>query len=128
MLLAGLLGALVVHLLPIETLLGFKPGILSVFLVALVGVFLPGPIAFDIVLTAVLLAAGAPVIYAMIFLFTLGIFSVYPFSIIWNTISRKVAVVLSMVLVCLGIAGGIIAHNIHQAELPDMLEFLEEEY
>ena len=127
MLLAGFLGAVVVHLLPMDTLLDFEPGFLPVFLVALVGVFLPVPIAFDIVLSAVLVAAGAPMIYAMIFLFTLGIFSVYPFFIIWNTISRKVAVVLSLVIMCLGITGGIIADNIHQAELRDMLEFLEEE-
>jgi len=127
MLLAGFLGAVVVHVLPMDTLLDFKPGVLSISLVALIGVFLPVPIAFDIVLTAVLVAAGAPMIYSMIFLFTLGIFSVYPFFIIWNTISRKVAVVLSLVIMCLGIAGGFIADNIHEAELRDMLEFLDEE-
>jgi len=127
MLLAGFLGAVVVHLLPMDTLLDFKPGFLPIVLVALVGVFLPVPIAFDIVLSAVLVAAGAPMIYAMIFLFTLGIFSVYPFFIIWNSISRKVAIVLSLVIMCLGITGGIIADNIHEAELRDMLEFLEDE-
>jgi uncharacterized membrane protein YraQ (UPF0718 family) len=127
MLLAGFLGAVVVHVLPMDTLLDFEPGVLSILLVALIGVFLPVPIAFDIVLTAVLVAAGAPMIYSMIFLFTLGIFSIYPFFIIWNTISSKVAVVLCLVIMCLGIVGGIIADNIHEAELSDMLEFLEEE-
>lgn len=127
MLLAGFLGAVVVHLLPLDFLLEFEPSVGSLLLVALVGVFLPVPIAFDIVLAAVLVAAGAPMIYSMTLLFTLGIFSVYPFFIVWNTISRRVAVVLSMVLMCLGLAGGIIADNIHQAELRDMLEFLEEE-
>lgn len=127
MLLAGFLGAVVVHLLPLDFLLEIKPGVGSLLLVALIGVFLPVPIAFDIVLAAVLVAAGAPMIYSMILLFTLGIYSVYPFFIVWNTISRRVAVVLSLVLMCLGLVGGMIADNIHQAELRDMLEFLEEE-
>ena len=62
----------------------------------------------------------------MTLLFTLGIFSVYPFFIIWNTISRRVAVVLTIVLLVIGVAGGIVAEEIHQAELRDMLEFLEQ--
>lgn len=128
MLLAGLLGAIVVHLLPLNTLLDFEPGVLSLFLVALVGIFLPVPIAFDIVVVAVLVAAGAPMIYSMILLFTLGIFSVYPFFIVWNTISPRVAIVSTIVLMSLGIVGGIIADNIHQAEIRDMLQFLEEQY
>jgi uncharacterized membrane protein YraQ (UPF0718 family) len=127
MLLAGLLGAVVVHLLPLPTLLNYEPGFISVTVVALVGIFLPVPIAFDIVLVAVLVSAGAPMIYSMTLLFTLGIFSVYPFFIIWNTISRRVAVVLTFVLVGLGLVGGIIAENVHQAELRDMLQYLEQE-
>ncbi len=127
MLLAGFLGAVVVHLLPLPTLLDYEPGVVSVGVVALVGIFLPVPVAFDIVLVAVLVSAGAPMIYSMTLLFTLGIFSVYPFFIIWNTISRRVAVVLTVVLVGLGLIGGIIAENVHQAELRDMLQYLEQE-
>ena len=70
MLLAGFLGAVVVHLLPLDFLLEIEPGVGSLLLVALVGVFLPVPIAFDIVLAAVLVAAGAPMIYSMTLLFT----------------------------------------------------------
>jgi len=127
MLLAGFLGAVVVHLLPLPTLLDYEPGLVSVAVVALIGVFLPVPVAFDVVLVAVLVSAGAPVIYSMTLLFTLGIFSIYPFFIIWNSISRRVALVLSVVLVALGLIGGLIAENIHQAELRDMLQYLEQE-
>lgn len=127
MLLAGLLGAVVVHLIPLPTLIEYDPTILSVALVALVGIFLPVPVAFDLVLVAVLISAGAPMVYSMTLLFTLGIFSIYPFFIVWNTISRRVAVVLAAVLFMIGIAGGFVAENIHQAELRDMLEFLEQE-
>ena len=127
MLLAGLLGAVVVHLIPLPTLLDYDPGILSVAAVALIGIFLPVPVAFDLILVAVLISAGAPMIYSMTLLFTLGIFSIYPFFIVWKTISRRVAVVLATVLLVIGIAGGLVAENIYQAELLDMLEFLEQQ-
>jgi uncharacterized membrane protein YraQ (UPF0718 family) len=126
MLLAGLLGAVAAHVLPLPTLVDYEPGILSVAVVALVGIFLPVPVAFDVILVAVLITSGAPMIYSMTLLFTLGIFSIYPFFIVWNTISRRVAVVLTVVLVMIGVAGGIIAEQIHQAELRNMLEFLEQ--
>jgi uncharacterized membrane protein YraQ (UPF0718 family) len=127
MLLAGLLGAVVAHSIPLQTLVELDPGVLSVAAVALVGIFLPVPVAFDLILVAVLISAGAPMIYSMTLLFTLGIFSVYPFFIVWNTISRKVALTLTVVLLLIGVTGGLVAENIHQAELRDMLEFLEQE-
>ena len=127
MLLAGALGAVVVHLMPLTNLIESEPGILSVAIIALVGIFLPVPVAFDVVLVAVLISAGAPVSYSMTLLFTLGIFSVYPFFIVWNTISARVAVVLTAVLIVIGVIGGFVAHEIHQAELRDMLQFLEQE-
>lgn len=127
MLLAGALGAMVVHVLPLPDLVDHEPTILSVAVVALVGIFLPVPIAFDLVLVAVLISAGAPMVYSMTLLFTLGIFSVYPFFIVWKAISPRVALVLTAVLVLIGIVGGFIAQEFHQAELRDMLEFLEQQ-
>ena len=127
MLLAGFLGAVVANVLPLDRLVDFEPGFLSVALVALIGVFLPVPVAFDLVVVAVLISAGAPMIYSMTLLFTLGIFSIYPFFIVWNSVSRRVAVTLTAVIVVLGIVGGYVADGIHQAELRDMLEFLEEQ-
>jgi uncharacterized membrane protein YraQ (UPF0718 family) len=126
MLLAGALGAVVVHLVPLPALVEYQATILMVALVALVGIFLPVPVAFDIVLVAVLISAGAPMIYSMTLLFTLGIFSIYPFFIIWTSISARVAVVLTVVLVVTGIVGGYVANEIHQAELKDMLQYLEQ--
>jgi len=128
MILAGLLGAVVVHLMPLTSLLETEPSFLSIAVVALVGVFLPVPVAFDVVLVAVLISAGAPVIYSMTLLFTLGIFSIYPFFIVRNTISMRVAVVLTAVLVVIGVIGGVVADGIYQAELQDMLQYLEQEH
>ena len=79
-------------------------------------------------LVAVLISAGAPVIYSMTLLFTLGMFSIYPFIIVWKTISPRVAVVVTAVLVVMGIAGGYVAEEIYQAELRGMMEFLEQEF
>lgn len=127
MLLAGFLGAAVANVIPLPVLVDYEAGFLAVTVVALVGIFLPVPVAFDVVLVAVLISAGAPVIYSMTLLFTLGVFSIYPFFIVWRTISPRVAVVVTVVLVVMGIAGGYVADGIYQAELRDMMEFLEQE-
>ena len=70
-------------------------------------------------------SAGAPMIYSMTLLFTLGIFSVYPFFIVSKAISVRVALVLTAVLVVIGVIGGFVADQIHQAELREMLQYLE---
>ena len=104
-----------------------EPNILSVALVALVGILLPVPVAFDIVIVAVLISAGAPMVYSMTLLFTLGIFSVYPFFIIWNSISPKVAIILMLTLTLMGVIGGVLAEEIHKSALREMLEYLDQE-
>ncbi len=127
MLLAGLLGALVATFLPLDRIVSGEPSLGVLFAVAGIGIFLPVPVAFDVVVAAVLLSAGAPVIYVMVLLFTLGIFSVYPFSIVWRSISGRVAVTLAGVLVVLGLAGGLIAQHFHDREVPALLELLDDE-
>lgn len=126
MLLAGAMGAIAANVLPLQTLVDLEPTIASLILVALVGIFLPVPVAFDIVVVAVLISTGVPMIYSMTLLFTLGIFSIYPFMIVWRSISGRVAIVLALVLVAMGMAGGIIADHIHQAELEEMMQYLEQ--
>ncbi len=111
MLLAGALGAAAVTLLPVNTLAEVLPSEgpkvwMAMVLVAGVGVFLPVPIAFDVVLVAVLVAAGMPARYAAILLFTLGIFSVYAFFIAWYSIPRTIVVAATAVLVAMGVGAG----------------------
>ncbi len=114
MLLAGLMGAVLISLLPWQEMTNMFVGdqwflvVLGVLSLAAVGLFLPVPIAFDVAIVAAALAAGMPPIYAMILLFTLGIYSVYSFFIIWTGISRKVALVLSGVLLSMGILAGVV--------------------
>ena len=87
--------------------------------------FLPLPIALDIVLTAGLIALGVPMIYVATLLFTLGIYSVYSFSILWTTISPRVATVLTLVLMGFGIVAGMLADQFYQHDMNIMLEALE---
>ena len=117
MLLAGFIGSVLITFMPLTSLADALPstGRLSVLLamggVALIGMLLPVPISFDVIVTAILWNAGLPVQYAMVLLFTLGIFSVFPFFVIWQTIGLRIAATLFLVLAALGIAAGILAKN-----------------
>jgi uncharacterized membrane protein YraQ (UPF0718 family) len=126
MVLAGVVAAIVVQIVPVEEVASIEVGVLSILAVTAIGIFLPLPIALDIVLAATLLAVGVPIIYVAILLFTLGIYSVYSFSIIWTTISHRVATVLAIVLMVFGIAAGLTADQIHQHDMKVMLEAFEE--
>ncbi len=106
MALAGLLGAAVVELVPLEQLSGLHTSLLAVLAVAIVGTFLPVPIAFDVVVVSLLLGSGVPTLFSMTLLFTLGIFSVYPFFILSRHVSRQLALALFAVVALFGIASG----------------------
>ena len=77
-------------------------------------------------LSATLIAIGVPMIYVATLLFTLGIYSVYSFSIVWTTISPRVASVLAIVLLVLGLVAGVVADQFHQHDMRVLLEALEE--
>ena len=96
-------------------------------LLAVVGLFLPVPMAFDVVICAALLAAGVPVLYVMILLFTLGIFSVYSYFIVATTISQRVAFGLVVVLGALGLLAGATADAYNKWELGRMMDFIDQE-
>src|SRR5262245_43982177 len=114
MLLAGLLGSIVVTLVPLDTLADLLPASgrrawLALGGVALFGAFLPVPMSFDVIVTAVLWQAGLPLKYAMVLLFTLGIFSVYSFFIVWQALSPRLATGMYGGLAGLGVVAALIA-------------------
>ncbi len=117
MLLAGFLGSVLITLLPLESLADLLPraGRWRTYLamggVALIGVFLPVPMSFDVIVTAILWYAGLPIQYAMVLLFTLGIFSVFPFFIVWQTIGLRIAASLFLGLAGLGIVAGVLGQK-----------------
>ncbi len=106
MILAGFLGAVVATLIPFDQLSDLQVNIATMFLAAVVGIFAPVPMAFDVVLAAVLLNSGLPVGLVMVLLFTLGSFSIYSFIIVSRTISTKAAVLVASAIVVTGVAGG----------------------
>ena len=122
MFLAGLLGAVLIHLVPLDALTTVGSGLVTMVLLAFVGLFLPVPMAFDVVICAALLAAGVPPLYIMILLFTLGIFSVYSYFIVATTISQRVAFGLVVVLGAMGLLAGLAADAYHKWELRAMID------
>jgi len=115
MLLAGFLGAALITLIPFEKLIDYLPIdnrlqiVASMIALACLCIFLPVPMAFDVVISAVLLAAGMPVMYVAVILFTLGIYSVYGYFIAAQLSSWKTASALFVVLVGIGVLAGISA-------------------
>lgn len=117
MALAGLLGSLLIVAVPwdeLSRLVDVRGGgfytLLAMVGIAVFGTFLPVPITFDVVIVVVLLAAGLPEKYAAVLLFTLGIFSIYSFQIVWTYVSRRAAVLTYVSICCLGVAAGVAAH------------------
>lgn len=106
MIVAGLLGAVIVELIPPQAI-PLKVSVLGIGAVALIGTFLPVPIAFDAAAAFVLMARGVPLPYVVTLLCTLGAFSIYPFFILGRTISWTVSAKVSGAIAILGAAAGL---------------------
>jgi uncharacterized membrane protein YraQ (UPF0718 family) len=111
MLLAALLGAFVVELLPPQAFAA-QVTIGGILLVALVAAFLPVPMAFDVAIAYILMSRGMPLPYVVTILCTLGIVSVFSLSIIGKSISWKVAAAAYTTVAALGTLAGLIARVI----------------
>ncbi|MDP6437087.1 MAG: FG-GAP-like repeat-containing protein [Gammaproteobacteria bacterium] len=120
MVLAGFLGSLAVTVVPMDTLASLFPSgsilmiLAGLAIASLIGVFMPVPITFDVIIVSVLMATGMPVMYAMTLLFTLGIYSVYSYMIVAQAISRKVGVTIWLAIAALGVVTGLIAREYDQ--------------
>ena len=108
MLLAALLGALVIELLPQNPFTAHVT-LAGIVLVALIGAFLPVPMAFDVVIAYLAMTRGVPLPYVVALLCTLGIYSVYSFSVVGRTISWKVAAAVYGAVALLGVLAGLTA-------------------
>lgn len=108
MLLAALLGAVAIEIAP-QQALSNPVTVLGVLAVCLVGAFLPVPMAFDVVIAYLAMTRGVPLPYVVAILCTLGIYSVYSFSIIGKTISWKLATATYAAVAALGLAAASVA-------------------
>ena len=109
MFLAGLLGAAMANLIPLESMANSQVTMATMALVALLGTFAPVPIAFDIVLVQALLVAGLQPEFAMVLLFTLGAFSIYPLMLVAKMFSWRFSFTLFLAVALFGIATGYFA-------------------
>ena len=109
MLLAGLLGAAMANLIPFESISGWQVSFAAMALVGLLGTFAPVPIAFDVVVVQALLVAGLPPEFAMVLLFTLGVFSIYPLMLVAKMLSWRFSGTLFLSVTLVGVATGYFA-------------------
>lgn len=115
MVLGGLVSAAIVVLLPFADFVGglpqgsVGPVLAALVAVSVVGLLLPSPIAFDVVVAGALWAAGLPVEYVAALYFTLGIYSVYSGAIVAAVFTRRVALTLAAVLAVMGLVSGVAA-------------------
>ena len=138
MVLAGFLGALMIVAIPWDTMVDIVPSIppgpiyvlAAISVLAVIGTFLPVPITFDVVVVTVLVATGLSDRYTGVLLFTLGIFSIYSFQIVWMYISKRIAVFLYAAVCGLGVCAGVASNYLGiwdgQQQRGYMMELREE--
>jgi uncharacterized membrane protein YraQ (UPF0718 family) len=107
MILAAVLGALVIELLPTQALIA-QATIGGILILAFVGAFLPVPMAFDVAIAYIAMTKGVPLPYVVTILCTLGIVSVFSLSVVGKTISWKVAAAAYATVAALGTVVGLL--------------------
>ncbi|MBA3858318.1 MAG: hypothetical protein C0507_15545 [Cyanobacteria bacterium PR.3.49] len=102
MLAAALISSIAIEFIPFQAIFAHVTfgGLL---LTALVTVFLPVPIALDVIVAQQLYSHGVPAPYVILFLFTLGTYSILPMTYLWQEVSKKLAVGLYFMFVALGL-------------------------
>lgn len=107
MLIASVVASALLVLVPwTELLAQITP--LRLLLVASLAVFMPVPIALDVMFAALLLRQGVPTGYVMLFAMTLGVYSIIPSIYLWREVSRPLAVILFVFFVVVGWLTGMI--------------------
>ena len=101
MLLGSVLSAVVFVLVPWNSLLSSVTP-LRMAAASLISVFMPVPIALDVMFAAQLQHQGIPAGYVMMFLTTLGAYSIIPTGYLWREVSRPLAISLFALFVVIG--------------------------
>ncbi len=106
MILAGLLGALFIEMFP-SSAIPMRVTLMGIVALAIVGTFLPVPIAFDVAASFLLFTRGVPLPYVVTLLCTLGAFSIYSVLILGRTISWRTAFTVFGTVAVAGTLAGI---------------------
>jgi len=107
MLLASVVSATLLVLVPWDSLLSAVTPLRLAF-VSLVSVFMPVPIALDVMFAAQLQQQGVPSGYVMLFAMTLGTYSIIPSIYLWREVSKPLAVSLFVFFLVLGWVLGLV--------------------
>ena len=120
MILAGFLGNVMITFLPLDGLAAYTQTADSLKIImimiglALLGTFLPVPMAFDVLITATLWSAGLPAKFSMILLFTLGSFSIYSAFVVNKGFSRILALSMFIIVMGFGLVNGVFGHYLEK--------------
>jgi len=101
MLLASLVSSALLALIPWQTLLSEVTPLRVAFL-SFVSVFMPVPIALDVMFAGQLYQQGIASGYVMLFAMTLGTYSIIPSIYLWREVSKPLAVSLFMFFMAVG--------------------------
>ena len=107
MLLASLVAAALLTLIPWQSLLSeVTPW--RIFLLSAISAFMPVPIALDVMFAASLNSQGVAGGYVMMFLMTLGTFSIIPAIYLWRDVSRPLALSMYLFFWAIGCITGLV--------------------
>jgi uncharacterized membrane protein YraQ (UPF0718 family) len=101
MFLASVASSAILTLIPWDSLLAEVTAV-KLALVSVISVFMPVPIALDVMFAAQLQQQGVAPGYVMLFAMTLGTYSIIPTIYLWREVSRTLAVILFVFFLCLG--------------------------
>jgi uncharacterized membrane protein YraQ (UPF0718 family) len=101
MVLASVVSSAMIVLIPWQTLLS-NHNPLVVPLVSLISVFMPVPIALDVMFAAQLQHQGVSSGYVMLFMMTLGTYSIIPSIYLWRDVSKRLAAMLFVFFLAVG--------------------------
>jgi uncharacterized membrane protein YraQ (UPF0718 family) len=107
MLFISVLAAALQALIPWEQLLS-EPTPLKLACVSFISVLMPVPIALDVLFAAQVQQQGVASGYVMLFLSTLGTYSVIPTIYLWREVSKRLAVFLFVFFVVMGWIVGLV--------------------
>lgn len=118
MLLAGVIGATVVELVPFDRFAQARASLPLLLGTALVATVLPVPIAFDVVIVMALVTNGIDAGLATVLLFGLGIYSIYPALVIARYVSVRLSLALgaAVAIVACGLGVGAQAYFEREAQ------------
>lgn len=102
MLVAAIISSLAVELIPFQAIFSHV-SFIGLALTALVTVLLPVPIALEVIVAHHLFVNHVPAPYVMLFLFTLGTYSMLPMIYLWKEVSKTLALSLYFIFVVMGI-------------------------